>query len=100
MRKVRKVGRVPMRPARAAALTLALLATVSIAAAFSRPSGDPQTRALEIYKSFKSKDLTDAAFVDARIAMELCHDERPPMTPLGAHPDRHIVASVVGRRTS
>jgi hypothetical protein len=44
------------RTGRALLAALALLATVSIAAAFSRPSGDPQVRALEIYKSFKNKD--------------------------------------------
>jgi acetylornithine deacetylase/succinyl-diaminopimelate desuccinylase-like protein len=49
-------------------------------------------------KSFKVKDLTDAALVYARIAMDLCNQEREPFTPLGAHPDRHIAASVAGQR--
>lgn len=48
-------------------------------------------------KSFKIKDLTDAALVYARIAMDLCTQERPPHVPLGAHPDRHIVRSIVQR---
>jgi acetylornithine deacetylase/succinyl-diaminopimelate desuccinylase-like protein len=45
-------------------------------------------------KSFKVKDLTDAALVYARIAMDLCNEERPKVVPLGAHPDRSIAASV------
>src|SRR6266542_1480991 len=45
-------------------------------------------------KSFKVKDLTDAAVVYARIAMDLCVQPREPFTPLGAHPDRDIAASV------
>jgi acetylornithine deacetylase/succinyl-diaminopimelate desuccinylase-like protein len=45
-------------------------------------------------KSFKLKDLTDAALVYARIAMDLCCQERPASVPLGAHPDRYIAASV------
>lgn len=45
-------------------------------------------------KSFKVKDLTDAALVYARIAMDLCTQERPARVPLGAHPDRHVAASV------
>jgi acetylornithine deacetylase/succinyl-diaminopimelate desuccinylase-like protein len=45
-------------------------------------------------KSFKVKDLTDAALVYARIAMDLCCQDRPAQVPLGAHPDRGIAASV------
>ena len=48
-------------------------------------------------KSFKVKDLTDAALVYARIGMDLCNHERPATVPLGAHPDRQIAASVIGR---
>lgn len=48
-------------------------------------------------KSFKVKDLTDAAIVYARIAMDLCNQERPPFTPLGAHLNREIAASVAER---
>jgi len=46
-------------------------------------------------KSFRVKDLTDAALVYARIAMDLCNEPRSPAVPLGAHPDRDIVASVL-----
>jgi acetylornithine deacetylase/succinyl-diaminopimelate desuccinylase-like protein len=45
-------------------------------------------------KSFRVKDLTDAALVYARIAMDLCCQDREGPVPLGAHPDRHIAASV------
>ena len=48
-------------------------------------------------KSFKVKDLTDAALVYARIAMDLCNQERPTTVPLGAHPDRDIAASTAAR---
>ncbi|CAN5180866.1 hypothetical protein BH18CHL2_BH18CHL2_01230 [soil metagenome] len=48
-------------------------------------------------KSFKLKDLTDAALVYARIAMDLCCQERPSTVPLGAHPDRAIAASVAAK---
>jgi hypothetical protein len=51
-------------------------------------------------KSFKVKDLTDAAIVYARIAIDLCDQERAPIAPLGAHPDRKIAASVIGRTAS
>ncbi len=50
-------------------------------------------------KSFKVRDLTSAAFVYARIAMDMCDQERDRTVPLGAHPDRHIAGSVAGRRT-
>ena len=49
-------------------------------------------------KSFKINDLVDAARVYARIAMDLCNRDRPPGLPLGAHPDRHIAASVAARK--
>jgi acetylornithine deacetylase/succinyl-diaminopimelate desuccinylase-like protein len=49
-------------------------------------------------KAIKVKDLTDAALVYARIAMDLCNQDRPPFTPLGGHPDREIAASVADRR--
>ena len=45
-------------------------------------------------KSFKVKDLTDAALVYARIAMDLCNQDRPRSVPLGAHINRDIAASV------
>ncbi|HEV8403901.1 MAG TPA: M20/M25/M40 family metallo-hydrolase [Candidatus Limnocylindrales bacterium] len=56
----------------------------------------PRSRAHAAKKSFKVKDLTDAAVVYARIAMDLCNQERAPFTPLGAHPNRAIAASVNG----
>jgi acetylornithine deacetylase/succinyl-diaminopimelate desuccinylase-like protein len=49
-------------------------------------------------KSFRIADLVDAARVYARIAMDLCDQERPMWLPLGAHPDRAIAASVAERR--
>jgi acetylornithine deacetylase/succinyl-diaminopimelate desuccinylase-like protein len=45
-------------------------------------------------KSLMVKDLTDAALVYARIAMDLCNQERPPVVPLGAHLNREIAATV------
>lgn len=44
-------------------------------------------------KAFKVKDLTDAALVYARIALDLCNQDREPFTPLGAHINRAIAAS-------
>lgn len=46
-------------------------------------------------KSFKVKDLTDAALVYARIAMDLCDQPRAATVPLGAHLNRDIAASVI-----
>ena len=54
----------------------------------------PRAQSHATTKSFKVKDLTDAALVYARIAMDLCNQERPQAVPLGAHPDRSIAASV------
>jgi acetylornithine deacetylase/succinyl-diaminopimelate desuccinylase-like protein len=51
-------------------------------------------------KSFKVADLVDAARVYARIAIDLCDQERPAWLPLGAHPDRHIAASVADRNAA
>lgn len=45
-------------------------------------------------KSFKIKALTDAAAVYARIAMDLCGQDREAFEPLGAHPDAAIMASI------
>ncbi len=56
----------------------------------------PRSRAHAARKSFKVKDLTDAAVVYARIAMDLCNQDRPPFTPLGAHPNRDIAGSTNG----
>ncbi|HEU4571312.1 MAG TPA: M20/M25/M40 family metallo-hydrolase [Candidatus Limnocylindrales bacterium] len=46
-------------------------------------------------KAFKVKDLQDAALVYARIAMDLCNQDREPFTPLGAHVNRSIAASAM-----
>jgi acetylornithine deacetylase/succinyl-diaminopimelate desuccinylase-like protein len=45
-------------------------------------------------KSFKVKDLQDAARVYARIAMDLCNQDRPARVPLGAHINRDIAGLV------
>jgi acetylornithine deacetylase/succinyl-diaminopimelate desuccinylase-like protein len=57
----------------------------------------PRAQSHATTKSFKVKDLTDAALIYARIGMELCMQTREPVVPLGAHPDREIAASV-GKR--
>ena len=49
-------------------------------------------------KAIKVRDLTDAALVYARIAMDLCNQDREPNTPLGAHLNRDIAASVAAAR--
>jgi acetylornithine deacetylase/succinyl-diaminopimelate desuccinylase-like protein len=56
----------------------------------------PRAQSHATTKSFKVKDLTDAAFVYARIAMDLCNQKRPKTLALGAHPDRNIAAGVAG----
>jgi hypothetical protein len=53
----------------------------------------PRSRSHAAKKSFKIKDLTDAAIVYARIAMDLCNQDRPPFSPLGAHPNREIAGA-------
>lgn len=53
----------------------------------------PRSKSHAARKSFAVKDLTDAAIAYARIAMDLCNQERAPFTPLGAHPNRDIAAS-------
>jgi len=50
-------------------------------------------------KSFAVKDLTDAALVYARIAMDLCNQERRPYAALGAHINREIAESVAEHRS-
>jgi acetylornithine deacetylase/succinyl-diaminopimelate desuccinylase-like protein len=49
-------------------------------------------------KSFKVKDLTDAALAYARIALDLCGHDRPANVPLGAHINRDVAASAGGQR--
>ncbi|HVL53716.1 MAG TPA: M20/M25/M40 family metallo-hydrolase [Vitreimonas sp.] len=54
----------------------------------------PRAESHAASKSFKVKDLTDAALVYARIAMDLCNQDRPPSVPLGGHINREIAATV------
>jgi acetylornithine deacetylase/succinyl-diaminopimelate desuccinylase-like protein len=58
----------------------------------------PRAESHATRKAFKVKDLTDAALVYARIAMDLCNQDRPPTSPLGAHVNRDIALSVADRR--
>jgi acetylornithine deacetylase/succinyl-diaminopimelate desuccinylase-like protein len=48
-------------------------------------------------KAFKVKDLTDAAIVYARIALDLCDQPRERFTPLGGHINADIAAAVKAR---
>lgn len=57
----------------------------------------PRSASHAARKSFKIKDLTDAAIVYARIAMDLCNQERPAFTPLGGHINADLAASVGAR---
>lgn len=59
----------------------------------------PRSASHAARKSFAVKDLTDAALVYARIAMDLCNQERPPYAPLGAHINRDIAGAVRGGQT-
>ena len=56
----------------------------------------PRSTSHAARKAFKVKDLQDAALVYARIAMDLCNQERAPFTPLGAHVNRSIAATSQG----
>ncbi len=57
----------------------------------------PRSTSHATKKSFKVKDLTDAALVYARIAMDLCNQERAAYAPLGAHLNADIAASATAR---
>jgi acetylornithine deacetylase/succinyl-diaminopimelate desuccinylase-like protein len=57
----------------------------------------PRSASHAARKAFKVKDLTDAAVVYARIAMDLCNQDRPAGAPLGAHSNRDIAGSVTGQ---
>ncbi len=59
----------------------------------------PRSTSHAARKAFKVKDLTDASIAYARIAMDLCNQDRPAGQPLGAHRNRDIAASVAARRT-
>jgi acetylornithine deacetylase/succinyl-diaminopimelate desuccinylase-like protein len=54
----------------------------------------PRSASHAARKSFKVKDLQDASIAYARIAMDLCNQDRPAGMPLGAHRNRDIAASV------
>ncbi len=54
----------------------------------------PRSTSHATRKSFRVKDLTDASIAYARIAMDLCNQERPAGEPLGAHLNRDIAAAV------
>ncbi|HEY6957939.1 MAG TPA: M20/M25/M40 family metallo-hydrolase [Candidatus Limnocylindria bacterium] len=58
----------------------------------------PRAQSHATTKSFKLKDLTDAALVYARFAMDLCDQPRDASVPLGAHINRDIAASVLRGR--
>jgi acetylornithine deacetylase/succinyl-diaminopimelate desuccinylase-like protein len=60
----------------------------------------PRSASHAAKKSFKVKDLTDAAVAYARIAMDLCNQERSPLSPLGAHVNRDIAAKVQAVRAT
>jgi acetylornithine deacetylase/succinyl-diaminopimelate desuccinylase-like protein len=55
----------------------------------------PRSASHAARKSFKVKDLTDAAVVYARIAMDLCNQDRPSLAPLGGHVNRGIAEQVI-----
>lgn len=55
----------------------------------------PRSASHAARKSFKVKDLTDAAVVYARIAMDLCNQDRPSLAPLGGHVNRRIAEQVI-----
>lgn len=57
----------------------------------------PRSTSHAARKALKVKDLTNAAIVYARIAMDLCTQDRQPNVPLGAHLNRDIAASVAER---
>ena len=57
----------------------------------------PRAQSHASSKSFKVKDLTDAAVVYARVAIDLCTQKRGRLLPLGAHLNREIANSVIHR---
>jgi acetylornithine deacetylase/succinyl-diaminopimelate desuccinylase-like protein len=60
----------------------------------------PRSTSHATRKAFKVKDLQDAAVAYARIAMDLCDQDRPAGHPLGAHRNRDIAASVADRASA
>ena len=65
----------------------------------SRPAVSYAPRASDhaLRKAFRVQDLVDAARVYARIATDLCNQDRPPYQPLGAHPNPDLAAHVQER---
>jgi hypothetical protein len=57
----------------------------------------PRSKSHAARKSFKVADLVDAARVYARIALDLCNQDRPAGLPLGAHLNRDIAEQVARR---
>jgi acetylornithine deacetylase/succinyl-diaminopimelate desuccinylase-like protein len=57
----------------------------------------PRSASHAARKAIKVVDLQDAAVVYARIAMDLCDQERPAGAPLGAHANADIARSVAER---
>ncbi len=64
----------------------------------------PRSAAHASRKSFKIEDLVNAAIVYARIALDLCRQERTPGEPLGAHVNasdlRRALAGAPGRQSA
>lgn len=60
----------------------------------------PRSASHAAKKSFKVRDLQAAAVVYARIAMDLCNQERRPGVPLGAHLNATIAQSVADRNAT
>jgi acetylornithine deacetylase/succinyl-diaminopimelate desuccinylase-like protein len=60
----------------------------------------PRSTSHAARKSFRVKDLTDAAIAYARIAMDLCNQDRPAGAALGAHLNHEIAESVAARRST
>ena len=60
----------------------------------------PRSASHAAKKSFKVKDLQAAAVVYARIAMDLCNQDRPPGAALGAHLNAAIAQSVADRNAA
>ena len=60
----------------------------------------PRSASHAAKKSFKVKDLQAAAVVYARIAMDLCNQERTPGAALGAHLNAAIAQSVADRNAA
>jgi acetylornithine deacetylase/succinyl-diaminopimelate desuccinylase-like protein len=57
-------------------------------------SYEPRSASHSASKSFKVDDLVNASIVYARIAMDLCNQDRPRGLPLGCHVNAGIAAQV------